>query len=171
MQKTELIQELKNISILKKFSDDFFEAFIPHLKINSYSAGHHIISEDDSGRDMFLLLEGDVRVIKKTLSGDKYTAAILKAEMGIFFGEVGLLTEEKRTASIVAESQIKLASIDASSFQKFMNEYPLLGAQLLFEIGSSVCARLNKANKDTIILYEALMGEIGTTNLGVNLAT
>lgn len=147
MQKTELIQELKNISILKKFSDDFFEAFIPHLKINSYSAGHHIISEDDSGRDMFLLLEGDVRVIKKTLSGDKYTAAI------------------------VAESQIKLASIDASSFQKFMNEYPLLGAQLLFEIGSSVCARLNKANKDTIILYEALMGEIGTTNLGVNLAT
>lgn len=34
---------------------------------------------------MFLLLEGDVRVLKKTLSGDEYTAAILKSEFGIFW--------------------------------------------------------------------------------------
>ena len=171
MQKSELIHEIKNISIFKKFGEDFFEAFIPHLKINDYSEGHHIITEGDAGRDMYLLLEGNVRVVKKTLSGDKYTAAVLKAEMGIFFGEVGLLTEEKRTASIIGETKIKLASIDAVSFQKFITEYPLFGAQLLFEIGASVCGRLNKANKDTIILYEALMGEISTTNLGVNLAT
>lgn len=171
MQKNELIRELKNISILKKFNDDFFEALLPYLKINNYPSEHIIISEGDGGRDMFLLLEGNVRVIKKTLSGDKYTAAILKSEMGIFFGEVGLLTEEKRTASIIGETPIRLASIDASNFQAFLEKNPLLGAQLLLEIGASVCARLNKANKDTIILYEALMGEISTTNLGISLAT
>lgn len=171
MHNAELVQHLKVISIFKKFDDDFFTAFTPHLKINHYSKNHTLITEGDSGRDMFLLLSGDVRVIKKTLSGDSYTAALLKAEYGVFFGEVGLLTEDKRTASIISETDIHIATIGAAEFQKFINESPQLGAQLLFEIASSVCTRLNKANKDTIILYEALMGEIGTTNLGVNLAT
>jgi len=171
MHNEELIIHLKTISIFKKFDADFFAAFTPHLKINHYPKSHNLITEGDSGRDMFLLLKGDVRVNKKTLSGDTYTAALLKAEYGVFFGEVGLLTEDKRTASIISETDIDIATIGANEFQKFITESPLLGAQLLFEIAASVCSRLSKSNKDTIILYEALMGEIGTTNLGVNLAT
>lgn len=84
---------------------------------------------------------------------------------------MGLLTEEKRTASILSETNTCLASINSRDFQLFIQENPLYGAKLLFEIASSICGRLNKANKDTIILYEALMGEIGTSNLGINLAT
>ena len=161
MEHTELNTKLKKIKLFKSLDVDFFNKFTPNLSIIHYNHGHEIITEGDAGGDMYLLLDGTVRVVKKTMSGEHYTAAILKSENGIFFGEVGLLSEEKRSASVIAESRCELAKLNSQRFNEFIEQYPEYGVKILRELSISICQKLQKSNHDMIVLYEALIGEIG----------
>jgi CRP/FNR family transcriptional regulator, cyclic AMP receptor protein len=162
-----LIANLRRIPLFKKFDDAFFPVFTKRLSVRRYSVSELVIYEGDRGREMYFLLSGVVRVNKKTMDGDLYSAALLKAEYGVFFGEIGLLTEDTRSASIVCESEAEIAIMKAEDFLAFVEEQPLYGARLTIELAASICQKLIKANKDTIILYEALLNEIGAQNLGL----
>lgn len=161
MDKVEIKNKLKTIQLFKKLDDTFFDKFIPILSIMHFKHGDRIIVEGESGQDMFILLKGTVRIVKKTISGDEYTAALLKDEYGIFFGEVGLLSEEKRSASVIAESPCDLAKLCANDFNSFVEKEPAAGSRILKELAISICQKLKKSNHDMVVLYEALINEIG----------
>lgn len=161
MENVELIPKLKTIRLFKNMDDQFFARFIPYISTQHFNAGSKIIVEGETGRDMYILIKGIVRIVRKTMSGDEYTAALLKDEYGIFFGEVGLLSEEKRSASVIAEQPCEIAELKCDAFNKFLDAYPADGVRLLRELAVSICAKLSKSNTDTITLYEALVNEIG----------
>ena len=54
------------------------------------------------GDELFILLEGAVDILKKTMAGDDYVVTSLKAEYNIFIGELALIDDDKRSASVVA---------------------------------------------------------------------
>jgi CRP-like cAMP-binding protein len=161
MDATELKTKLKTIKLFSAMSDDFFAKFIPFLKTHHFNTGSAIIKEGETGRDMFILIKGTVRVVKKTMSGDEYTAALLKDEYGIIFGEVGLLSEEKRSASVITENPCDIAELKCDDFNKFLDAQPVHGIVLLKNLSTSICQKLSKSNTDTVALYEALVNEIG----------
>jgi CRP-like cAMP-binding protein len=164
-----LVSNLRKIALFQKFDAAFFSLFAGKLEVAGYRAGEKIINEGDPGREVYFLLSGTVRVVKKTLSGDEYTTALLKDEYGVFFGELGLLTEDTRSASIISETDSVLAKMSSVNFHSFVAENPGYGAQLTMGLATSICHKLKKANKDMVILYEALMGEIRSANLGTDL--
>jgi len=161
MDRLQLVAKLKVIALCKGESDSFFDAFVPILHICNFKKGHRVINEGDSGRDMYFLIQGAVRILKKTLSREEYTAAILKDEYGIFFGEVGLISDDNRTASVVAETDCIMAELRADEFAAFIEKYPEYGMKFLRELAISICQKLKKSNHDTVVLYEALINEIG----------
>jgi CRP-like cAMP-binding protein len=161
MDKKTLISKLERISLCKGMDQKFYDAFVPILSIKGYSQGHRIIHEGDTGTEMYFLIQGTVRIIKKTISGDEYTAVLLKDEYGIFFGEVGLISADNRSASVVAENHCEIAVLKAEEFDRFVDAYPEYGAKFLKALAGAICQKLKKSNHDTVVLYEALINEIG----------
>jgi len=161
MEKHDFVQKLQRIALFRAMDSDFFEKFIPVLETEHVRRGHALIKEGDVGRGMFFLLSGTVRISKRTLSGEDYTVALLKDEQGIFFGEVGLLSEDTRTATVIAETDCQVAKLSAEHFNRFIGDSPKYGVAILKELVVAISKKLKKSNQDTVVLYEALIGEIG----------
>ncbi len=134
------------------------------IKEVSFSAGSEIIREGGTGEEMYILKEGTVDV-SKTLTmkiargefGQKEKSFMrLSAENGAFFGEMGMLEKNLRSATITAVSDCKLCRIRKKDFEAFCEEQPTIGYRIVGSIARIVSSRLRKTNEDVLKLTTAL---------------
>lgn len=78
---------------------------------SNFSKGDEIIKQGDSGSDLFLIIRGNTSV---KIEGKK--VASLKA--GDYFGEKGLMADETRSATIVAEEKVLAIKLSRANFEK-----------------------------------------------------
>jgi CRP-like cAMP-binding protein len=85
-----------------------------------------IIEEGSSGRWIYVVLEGHVKVMKKTASG---MVTVDTLEEGEIFGEMVLLEGGygRRSASIIADGQVKLGILDTD---RLMKDYQTMSTRL-----------------------------------------
>jgi small-conductance mechanosensitive channel/CRP-like cAMP-binding protein len=84
-----------------------------------YGARERIVRQGDSGRSMFIVLEGSVRV---TIEPSGQEVAVTTA--GGFFGEMSMLTGDPRTATVTAIDDAVLLEIDADRFRELAVRRP-----------------------------------------------
>lgn len=90
--------------------EDFFPEFtaehcaklFPRSGVARYADGEVIIEQGESGRDLFLLLEGRAVV---ALAADFMSVEVARMEPGAVLGEMALLSDGNRTATIVAAGE------------------------------------------------------------------
>ena len=162
-----LKERLTNINLFEDFSEE--EETIDKIAdlgyIQRVRKGEEIIKEGEFGDILFILLEGSVRIQKTTLQNQPYTVVILKEHMNVYFGEVALIDSDKRSATVVAETDCTLFSITRDSFLKFCEENPYIGYKITMQIARKLSASLRKMNKDVITLFEALVTEVEGENI------
>jgi potassium-dependent mechanosensitive channel len=90
-----------------------------------------LFNEGDPGDAFYIILSGSVEVFLAKL--DKHLAT-LKA--GAFFGEVALMLNIPRTASIQTLEDTILFSLNRSKFEQFLQEYPEVAELIIQELGS-----------------------------------
>jgi CRP/FNR family transcriptional regulator/CRP/FNR family cyclic AMP-dependent transcriptional regulator len=71
----------------------------PRSGVAQYAAGDYLIEQDESGRDLFVIVEGAVSVTQNMGSA---AAELAKLGPGALMGEMGLLGEGLRKASAIA---------------------------------------------------------------------
>lgn len=71
---------------------------------------------------MYFIASGAVEV---EASGGK-----VRLEEGNFFGELALLTRERRTATVTAIKSTDLLVLDCDEFHRFIDRYPEVGAHV-----------------------------------------
>jgi peroxiredoxin (alkyl hydroperoxide reductase subunit C) len=81
----------------------------------SFDQGDTIVSEGDTANQFFIITRGDVAVTRITAEGDEVTLATLGP--GQFFGEVGILAETRRTATVTAVDDVELLGLSFQEFQ------------------------------------------------------
>jgi cAMP-dependent protein kinase regulator len=86
------------------------------LETQKFSAGSTIIQEGDKGESFFILESGEADVFKKE-EGDKVLTTYTK---GDYFGELALLNDAPRAASVVARSEVKVATLGKDGFQRLL---------------------------------------------------
>ncbi len=129
-----------------------------------FKAGEIIMREGDLGDAMYIMQTGTVEVVKiLVLEGmdDEDTDrnkvfTRLSAEDHAVFGEIALLEESKRTATIKAITDCVLYEIRKDDFLALADRDHDLGFQVLLNLARIVSARLRKADEDTIKLTTAL---------------
>ncbi len=94
----------------------------------SYSAGQSIFFEYEPGNTFYLIQSGRVKIVKIFGNIEK-TIDILKP--GEFFGEMALLENAPRSASIVALDDCKLLEFNQDNFEMLMTGNPQLALKLL----------------------------------------
>lgn len=86
------------------------------LETHKFDAGAAIIKEGDIG-EAFYLLEAGTAVVTKAESGDK---VLLQYSKGDYFGELALLDDKPRAASVHALEAVKVASLGKDGFRRLL---------------------------------------------------
>ncbi|MEW6668225.1 MAG: cyclic nucleotide-binding domain-containing protein [Thermodesulfobacteriota bacterium] len=97
-----------------------------------------VFAEGDAGDGAYMILEGKVKVVTFSEHGDEITLGELAG--GDIFGEMALIDDKPRSASIVATTPCRLAYVDKKSF----NDYLLGRSDLAFRLMAHICLSLFK---------------------------
>ena len=141
-----------NIEVLKKIEGLFSE------KVSK--KGDKIIKEGDVGDELYIIKTGSVLIMKNTLQNEAYTVVKLSAEQHVFFGEIGLLLNDKRSATVTAEVDSTLLMTNRKKFLEFGEKEPYIALLITRQIAQILSQRLLKSNQDVVTLFSALVDEI-----------
>jgi CRP/FNR family cyclic AMP-dependent transcriptional regulator len=86
--------------------------------------GKELIREGSRGREFFVLLEGDADVTQDGRS-------INRLGGGDFFGEIALVSDSPRTATVTATSPVRALVITDRSFRRLLDESPEIQRKVL----------------------------------------
>jgi CRP-like cAMP-binding protein len=92
-----------------------------------FGTNEAIIRQGENGDSMFIVVEGELKVLA---ARDGQTKHISTMSAGDCFGEMSLLTGEKRSATVVASTDCQLVEIDKAAIAQSLKESPNLLAQL-----------------------------------------
>ena len=118
------VAELKDAKLLKGIPDSELRSIEKQVKIVRHPAGHEIVVRGEGGVGFMIITDGNVSV--KTVTGKTR-----KLGPGDSFGEMALLDQEGRSATITADTEVTLASIPEWNFKPFLKEHPEVAYRLL----------------------------------------
>src|SRR4030067_15438 len=100
-----------------------------------------IFKEGERGEHMYVLLSGEVRIVKN-IRGAEVVLAIM--EKGDFFGEMALLENAPRSASAIANKEAEVIVIDKDNFEPMFSKNPTIAIKMLIKFSSRLRETNNK---------------------------
>ena len=120
-------QALEKVDFLQVVSPTQRRELAERATIRLFSPGEFIVRQGDVSAELFIILRGEVAVV---LEADKVHKEVTRLSTGKFFGEMALVTGEKRRASVRAASECELLVIDHEAFKRVLEESPAIAEQL-----------------------------------------
>ncbi|XP_039977734.1 potassium/sodium hyperpolarization-activated cyclic nucleotide-gated channel 2 [Xiphias gladius] len=108
-----------NMPLFANTDPHFVTVILTKLRFEVFQPGDFIIREGTLGRKMYFIQHGTVTIIPR---GSKE----ISLSDGAYFGEICLLTQGRRTASVRAETYCRLYSLSVDSFDEVLEEHPLM---------------------------------------------
>jgi serine/threonine protein kinase len=109
---------LKSLNFFKGFTDTDINEIIDASALLTFRPGAVVIKEGDIDNSFYIIVRGDVEVRKS----DKL---IVTLHEGDCFGEIGFLMSSKRTASILATSEVLVLKVNAMLMETVSKECQL----------------------------------------------
>ena len=101
--------ELRAIGLFGGLTDDNLQHLANTLHVLTPPPGETLFREGDDGRDMFVVLEGEVEVLKRSRTGADARVALLGP--GDWFGEMSILDVQPRSATVQGLAPARLLRI------------------------------------------------------------
>lgn len=136
---------LHDFELLAELSLKEIGILAEHLNRRDYDPGAIIIAEGTPADTLYFLLRGsvDVRVIR---GPDETVTRLASIDAGNAFGELALLDNQPRTASVVAASAVRVLEMQAAELSALLRHHPEIRAKLLAGVGRTLSERLRRAN-------------------------
>ncbi len=106
-------EHLAGVSLFKPLSDEARVALARSASHHLFAAGEAIVRQDADGDSMFVVMNGQARVVLEP-SGQE--VAVIPA--GGFFGEMSMLTGDRRSATVKAMGDVAVLEISAREFRE-----------------------------------------------------
>jgi small-conductance mechanosensitive channel/CRP-like cAMP-binding protein len=152
-----LQRALKAIDLFRPLSEEELKAAAERFTPLHYAAGERIIEEGSAGDSFFVVDRGEVEVVKAVAAGPPRVLARLVE--GQFFGEMALLTGERRSASVVARTDVDLFTIDKAAFHGILVANPAIAVDIS-EVLAERREALSHAQQDRAGAAPASQGEL-----------
>jgi CRP/FNR family transcriptional regulator, cyclic AMP receptor protein len=114
---TSPVDALRNVPLFGGLSDDDLERLSRQMKERRFNEGSAVTKEGAGGAGFFVIAEGNATV---SVSGE------VRAQLGPgdYFGEIALIDEGTRSASITAATDLLCYGLTAWEFRPFVEEHP-----------------------------------------------
>ena len=118
---------LGSVSLFEGLSKKELRAVIETGKEVSHDEGHEVVRQGDSGAGFHLILEGEAAVV---VNGR--TRATLGP--GDYFGEMSLIDEGPRSATVRTSSPLRTFSLTSWKFSALIKKHPSMALKMLVEM-------------------------------------
>ena len=108
---------LKSIKLFQGLSDEELREIATFADEVSVQEGKHLVDEGDYSYEFLAIEEGTAEVLR----GDEKLAEL---GMGDFFGEMGLLEKDRRNATVVAKTPMRLISLTGWDLKRMEKSVP-----------------------------------------------
>ena len=114
----DVLKILTRIPLFVGLSPESLAILTPFFEKETYPEGALILREGDFGDSMYLIVAGRVKVTR--YGEDDKEIAISKLETGSYFGEVALIDNQPRTASVYALEETIVLRLRKRDFEKML---------------------------------------------------
>ena len=134
---------LRSYEVRSARSTDLAQA-IMRGKPSSWSDGEIICTEGEQSEDMFIILKGSVRIMRKDTQGTLRELAVLNAPTMI--GQMGLVDGSVRSATCIAKDRVGALTINTATFKKILEDASSAGSAFRHLLLASMNMQLSTAN-------------------------
>ena len=136
---------LERLDVLAGLSEAERAVLLSLLSRRHYAKGEVVFREGDKSRELFIITNGAASV-KIRLSGHQREHRLATFSAGTVFGEVALLDEQPRSATVEADEALVCRVLTEQAFEALSREHPSIAIALLANIGRELGRRLRRAN-------------------------
>ncbi|KMP04694.1 hypothetical protein CIRG_04375 [Coccidioides immitis RMSCC 2394] len=115
----DLIDRLRSFPLFQSTPESFLAEIGLHLRPQLNSPNDYILTEGDEAKAMYWLVRGAVAVTSR--DGESVYAEL---KPGAFFGEIGILMDRPRTATIIARTRCLLVVLTKEDFKNILPRFP-----------------------------------------------
>ncbi|PGG97922.1 hypothetical protein AJ79_09035 [Helicocarpus griseus UAMH5409] len=115
----DLIDRIRSFPLFQSTPESFLAEIGLHLRPQLNSTNDYILTEGDDAKAMYWLVRGAVAVTSR--DGESVYAEL---KPGAFFGEIGVLMDRPRTATIIARTRCLLVVLTKEDFKKILPNFP-----------------------------------------------
>jgi small-conductance mechanosensitive channel/CRP-like cAMP-binding protein len=130
----EMEVRLRHIPIFEPISDAEFRKVLEGMHFALYAAGETIIRQSEVGDSFFVIYSGEAEVSVEQADGSSSVVKLLRR--GDYFGEMALLTGERRTATITAIAECACYVVSKELFKQVLETNPAIAEKLSTSLGS-----------------------------------
>jgi CRP-like cAMP-binding protein len=140
-----LISLLQKVPVFAGLAEDVVTALAEAGRQERVEAGTVIVEQGMPGREMFIVVEGEVEVVKKCRSSKQLTLA--KLATGEFFGEMSIIQCMPRSATVTAIKPSRVLVLTNADILKLFHKRPEQFSILILNIARDLCRRLERAEE------------------------
>lgn len=142
-------QLLARVSFLQDLDRRDREALLSLATTIRYEPRDAVVRKGDIGTQLFGILRGRVKAVTSSPEGRELTLSIMGP--GEVFGEIALLDNAERSATIVVLDECELLCIRRADFLRYLERHPRVAIKLLGALASQM-RRLTRMVEDTVFL-------------------
>ena len=160
-------QFYNKIFLLQDMDEKELKEVFEVTTLRTFPPGSVIIHEGETGDSMFIMQQGEVEITKRlgiVLDEEVPRERIiirLKSDEGVCFGEMALLENEPRSATVTAVTECHLLEIGREDFLRLIQQNRDLGCKILLRMAELLSRHLRKTNQDMVKLTTAMAIALG----------
>ncbi|MBO6561919.1 MAG: cyclic nucleotide-binding domain-containing protein [Nisaea sp.] len=139
MSLNEEVELLKNIPIFAKIEPSKLKLLAFTSERLNYADGQVLFNQGDSGDAAYIIIDGTASVLIDTDDGKIEVAQLSKGDI---VGEIAILCDVPRTATVQAKQSLTTLKIAKEAFFRLVTDFP----QIAVEIMRELAARLEQTN-------------------------
>jgi signal transduction histidine kinase len=153
-----MLDELRRIPLFAGLSEEDLERLYQMAETVSVPAGQLVLQEGDPGDALYVVLHGELEITKRQ-GGQDILLAVSRA--GEFLGEMSLLEQRPRSASVRTLRESRLLVISQAAFQTLLSCSPSAPLRILHTLTSRL------RNNESVLMQNEKMAALGTLAAGL----
>lgn len=137
----QIAEVLKKVPFFQTLGRDGIDFIVERLKFKPYDGEELICQAGDPGDKMYIVINGEVKVVVSADDGTEKVIAYLAT--GDYFGEMSLLTGEPRSASVVTTKTSEMFVLNKNDFDVIIEKFP----SITLSMSKIMSQRLRETNQ------------------------
>jgi CRP-like cAMP-binding protein len=135
-QDVQIQVHLRKIPLLAELTPEEIARIRPELRFKHFNKREVVLHKGGSGDALLFLLSGQLQVVDITEDGRAIGLRMLAP--GDFFGEIALINDSTRSASVVATSDVLVAFLPAATALHLFSHSPSVARQMLRHLAQKI---------------------------------
>lgn len=124
-----LARMLRNVDFFAPLTVGQLDEVLPHIRLYQLDAGETVFKQGETGDAFYIVYKGKVSIrIKKGFFS--FSKTVTTMGEGTFFGEMALVTQAPRSATVVCDEPTQLFVLVAGDFQFVLQQNPATAAEM-----------------------------------------